>query len=311
MTYTQLLGSAGLCRSHFAAQQGRYAVQCNSRSASIRHSLLPANIFGVSACSQRNKLFFSSFSTSTTTPPPPVKGKGGKKDAAAFDAQPVPAIEIFKTFGRYLWPAGQPTIKARIVVALGLLIGAKLCNVQVPFLFKQAIDVLSVAHAEILVVPLGLLLMYGAARAGAALFQELRNAVFSRVTHRAVRLAACRAFGHMHSLDLSFHLSRQTGALNRIIDRGTRGINFVMGAMVFNVVPTIIEIGLVCGIMQYYCGPAYVAVTLGTLASYGVFTFKTTQWRTRYRKEMNALENEAANRAVDSLLNYDEKEYSL
>eukprot|EP00026_Physarum_polycephalum_P004397 Phypoly_transcript_04416.p1 GENE.Phypoly_transcript_04416~~Phypoly_transcript_04416.p1 ORF type:complete len:708 (+),score=105.99 Phypoly_transcript_04416:116-2125(+) len=240
--------------------------------------------------------------------PPSVSHKKGKSDK--FDnPPPTPPMKILRAFGKYLWPAGDTGTKIRVVGALSLLLGSKVLTVQVPYLFKEAVDALTPIHGQLMVVPVALLLSYGAARTGAALFQELRNIAFAKVSHSAVRAASRNTFAHLHDLDLHFHLSRQTGGLNRIIDRGTRGINFVMSAMLFHLGPTIVEIALTCAIMQYYFGTTYVGVTLATLAAYTAFTFSVTQWRTKFRKTMNAMENEAANRAVDSLLNYETVKY--
>ncbi|KAL6069035.1 ATP-binding cassette sub-family B member 7, mitochondrial [Balamuthia mandrillaris] len=220
------------------------------------------------------------------------------------------ALTIMKTFAKYLWPNDR-SVRARVIAAMGFLIGSKLLNIQVPYLFKQAIDTLNeVTTTDVLVtVPIGLLLAYGAARAGSALFQELRNVVFASVAQKAIRQVARRTFLHLLHLDLRFHLGRQTGGLARAIDRGTRGINFVLTSMLFNVVPTALEIGLVCTILTANFGAPFAGITLGTMACYVVYTFGVTQWRTKFRKEMNAMENEAASKAIDSLINYETVKY--
>lgn len=161
----------------------------------------------------------------------------------------------------------------------------------------------------IALIPSTLILGYGAARMGASLCNELRNAVFARITQRAIRSVANRLFQHLHGLDLAFHLERQTGAVARTLDRGTRGINFILSSMVFNVVPTVFEVSLVAGILAYKCGPQFAALTAGTIAAYTAFTFSITQWRTRFRKEMNKAESEASARAIDSLINYETIKY--
>jgi ATP-binding cassette subfamily B (MDR/TAP) protein 7 len=197
-------------------------------------------------------------------------------------------------------------VRRRVLVALGLLLGSKILNVQVPFFFKHAVDALNTAGVDnIVLVPVALLLAYGAARAGASLFNELRNVVFSRVAQGAIRQVARNTFLHLLSLDLRFHLNRQTGGLSRIIERGTRGINFVLQAMVFNIGPTLFEIALVCGILTVNYGAKFAGVTAGTLALYTAYTLGVTQWRTKFRKEMNAMETEAASKATDSLINYE------
>uniref|UniRef100_A0A674C2N8 Iron-sulfur clusters transporter ABCB7, mitochondrial n=1 Tax=Salmo trutta TaxID=8032 RepID=A0A674C2N8_SALTR len=153
------------------------------------------------------------------------------------------------------------------------------------------------------------LLPDGVSRAGSALFNELRNAVFGKVAQSSIRRIAKNVFLHLHSLDLGFHLSRQTGALSKAIDRGTRGISFVLSAIVFNLGPTALEMGLVSAILYYKCGVEFAAVTLGTLGAYTAFTIAVTQWRTRFRIEMNNADNEAGNAAIDSLLNYETVKY--
>lgn len=197
-------------------------------------------------------------------------------------------------------------------MALSLLIGGKILNVNVPILFKQAVDVLQpmpMPGATVMTVAGTVLLGYGAARLGASLFQELRTAVFGRVAQRAIRYAAREIFYHLLRLDLTFHLSRQTGGLTRAIDRGTKGINQILSSMVFHVVPTALEISMVCGILAYSFGPAYAGVTLATMAAYAAFTFATTTWRVQFRKQMNAADNKAASVATDALLNFEAVKY--
>jgi len=153
------------------------------------------------------------------------------------------------------------------------------------------------------------LLGYGSARLGATLFSELRNAVFSRVAQGAIRTAARNVFSHLHKLDLDFHLSRQTGGLIRAIDRGTKGINQILSSIVFHVGPTAFEISLVTGILVSQYGTAYGILTLATMATYTAFTIITTAWRTKFRKDLNAADNEAASKATDSLLNFEAVKY--
>ena len=129
---------------------------------------------------------------------------------------------------------------------------------------------------------------------------ELRNAVFARVAQHSIRKIAQNVFRHLHNLDLSFHLNRQTGALSKTIDRGSRGISFVLTAMVFNIVPTALELSLVCGILAWKCGAPYAGLAFGTVLFYTVFTLAVTQWRTQFRVKMNRADNEAGNKARDS-----------
>ncbi|KAK4879524.1 hypothetical protein RN001_007670 [Aquatica leii] len=218
---------------------------------------------------------------------------------------------------RYIWPADDKAIRKRVILAVELLITAKLLNIAVPFIFKYAVDALN--HGgflnmnsppeTILTVSTCLLLGYGIARMGAAGFNELRNAVFASVAQQSIRKIAKNVFVHLHNLDLSFHLSRQTGALSKTIDRGSRGINFVLSAMVFNVVPTVFELALVSTILGIKCGGAFAGISLGCVSLYAIYTLLITQWRTKFRVFMNQAENEAGNKAVDSLINYETVKY--
>ena len=140
-------------------------------------------------------------------------------------------------------------------------------------------------------------------------FNELRNAVFAKVAQHSIRKIAQNVFRHLHNMDLTFHLNRQTGALSKTIDRGSRGISFVLSALVFNVVPTFLELSMVCGVLAYSCGPAYAGVAFSTVALYAAFTLAVTQWRTQFRVKMNKADNEAGNKAVDSLINFETVKY--
>jgi ABC transporter ATM len=185
---------------------------------------------------------------------------------------------------------------------------SQLLNVQVPLFFKEIIDTLNIpldAQSTVWVVCGSVVLAYGAARIGATLFGELLNAVFANVGQRAVRTVARQTFEHLLNLDLKFHLSRQTGGLTRAIDRGTKGVTFILQSILFRVVPTALEISLVCGILTYKFGWDYAAITLATMAAYTWFTVRTTAWRTQFRRQANSADNKAATVAVDSLLNYE------
>ncbi|SPO20278.1 Iron-sulfur clusters transporter ATM1, mitochondrial [Ustilago trichophora] len=225
---------------------------------------------------------------------------------------------IIKKLIQYVWPKGDFGTKQRVVLALALLVGGKLLNVQVPFFFKSIVDQLNeVVNAPldmtnpntVWVVAGSAILGYGLARVGAAAFSELRNAVFANVAQRSIRRVARSVFTHLLALDLGWHLTRQTGGLTRAIDRGTKGISFLLTSIVFHIVPTALEISMVCGILSYKCGPSFAAVTAITMAAYAWFTIRTTSWRTRFRKEANAADNRAATTSVDSLLNYEAVKY--
>uniref|UniRef100_A0A3Q2ZY77 Iron-sulfur clusters transporter ABCB7, mitochondrial n=1 Tax=Kryptolebias marmoratus TaxID=37003 RepID=A0A3Q2ZY77_KRYMA len=194
-----------------------------------------------------------------------------------------------------------------------------LTNVVVPFMFKYAVDELNQmsghmlnlndAPSTVATMATAVLIGYGVSRACSALFNELRNTVFGKVAQSSIRRIAKNVFLHLHNLDLGFHLNRQTGALSKAIDRGTRGISFVLSALVFNLGPTVFEMGLVSAILYYKCGGQFAAVALGTLSAYTIFTILVTQWRTRFRIQMNKADNEAGNAAIDSLLNYETVKY--
>ena len=246
--------------------------------------------------------------------------KGAAKATANLTGnhEPLSDIEVLKSVYDYIRPSASPQVARRISTAVVLLLASKLLNVQVPFLFKYAVDALAtdptgttpiIVGGVMAAVPTSLILGYGAARAGASLCNEMRNAIFSEITQGAIRSVANRVFVHLHTLDLAFHLGKQTGAVGRIIDRGTRGINFILSSMVVNVIPTALEVSLVAGILAYKCGPAFVGLTAGTMAAYTAFTFGITQWRTRFRRDMNKAESEAGARAIDSLINYETVKY--
>ncbi|XP_035793899.1 ATP-binding cassette sub-family B member 7, mitochondrial-like isoform X1 [Anopheles albimanus] len=231
-----------------------------------------------------------------------------------YDGPEVTATDMIRAMATYIWPKDDAMVRKRVLLSLSLLGGAKVLNVCVPFLFKMGIDNLNVLSMDTVpeaasALTISVLLGYGIARAGAAGFNELRNAVFARVAQHSIRKIATNVFLHLHNLDLQFHLSKQTGALSKTIDRGSRGINFVLTAMVFNVVPTIFELALVSSILGAKCGLAYAALSMGCVGVYSAYTLAVTQWRTKFRIYMNQAENEAGNKAVDSLINYETVKY--
>ncbi|XP_032383356.1 iron-sulfur clusters transporter ABCB7, mitochondrial [Etheostoma spectabile] len=245
---------------------------------------------------------------------------GGKLNADPKNLMnEVNSSQILSAMLSYVWPKNRPDLRARVAISLGLLAGAKITNVTVPFMFKYAVDELNQmsghmlnlndAPSTVATMATAMLIAYGTSRACAALFNELRNTVFGKVAQNSIRRIAKNVFLHLHNLDLGFHLSRQTGALSKAIDRGTRGISFVLSALVFNLGPTVFEMILVSGILYYKCGGQFAAVSLGTLSAYTIFTILITQWRTRFRIEMNKADNEAGNAAIDSLLNYETVKY--
>ncbi|KAK8152457.1 ABC transporter [Phyllosticta citrichinensis] len=220
---------------------------------------------------------------------------------------------IMKEMSRYLWPKDSLDTRVRVGLSVGLLVGAKVLNVQVPFYFKSIVDSMNIDFLAVggtaWTVAGSLIVAYGVTRMGSTMFQELRNAVFASVAQKAIRRVACGVYEHLLKLDLNFHLSRQTGGLTRAIDRGTKGISFLLTSMVFHVLPTALEISLVCGILTYQYGAQFAFITAATMVAYTAFTITTTSWRTKFRKQANAADNRAATVAVDSLINYEAVKY--
>ncbi|WPU66789.1 ABCB family ABC transporter ATP-binding protein/permease [Peredibacter starrii] len=216
--------------------------------------------------------------------------------------------KTLKTLGHYLWPADRKDLKVRVVFAMFFLAAGKILNVYVPFLLKSSIDQLSQTN-KVLVLPLGLIIAYGLARLLVGIFEELRDLIFAKVEQHALRNIALNTFRHLHGLSLDFHLSRQTGGLSRVIERGTRGIQFLLDFMTFNIIPTILEIILVTGVLVYHFNLTYASVIFITIAIYIVLTLMVTEWRLKYRKAMNTAETKANTRAIDSLLNFETVKY--
>ncbi|KAI4761818.1 ABC transporter-like protein [Aureobasidium sp. EXF-3400] len=216
---------------------------------------------------------------------------------------------IIKDMAHYLWPKDDFGTRFRVGLSVALLVGAKVLNVQVPFYFKSIVDSMNIDFAAVggtaVTVAGATIFAYGATRIGAAVFQEIRNAVFASVAQKAIRRVAATVFDHLLKLDLNFHLSRQTGGLTRAIDRGTKGISFLLQSMVFHIIPTALEISLVCGILTWQYGFKFALITAATMVGYSAFTILTTSWRTKFRKAANAADNKGATVAVDSLINYE------
>ncbi len=209
----------------------------------------------------------------------------------------------------YLWPSGRLDMKLRVVFAMAALVMAKLASVYIPMLLGHAVDSLSVDGAKLLAAPVALLFAYGGARILSVVFQELREALFINVTQRAIRTVALETFRHMHALSLRFHLDRQTGGLSRVIERGVKGIEFVLSFMLFNIIPTLVEILMVCGILWSLFDIRFAAITFFAISSYILFTVLVTEWRLKFRRRMNDKDTEANTKAIDSLLNYETVKY--
>ena len=203
----------------------------------------------------------------------------------------------------YLWE-----FKWRVVIALSMLVLSKLANVSVPLVLKEIIDALNKPQAA-LAVPVFMIVGYGVLRLLSTLFGELRDAVFAKATQRAIRRVALQVFEHLHSLSLRFHLDRQTGGVSRDIERGTRGIGFLLNFMLFNILPTLLEIGLVAAILFSKYNIWFAVITFITLLIYIAFTLFVTEWRMVVRRSMNDLDSKANSRAIYSLLNYETVKY--
>jgi ATP-binding cassette, subfamily B, heavy metal transporter len=203
----------------------------------------------------------------------------------------------------YLWE-----YRGRVMLALSFLIIAKLANISVPLVMKEIVDGLDATKAA-LAVPVMLLVAYGVLRMSSTLFAELRDIVFVKVTQRAMRRIALTVFRHLHALSLRFHLERQTGGVSRDIERGTRGIATLMSFMLFSILPTILEIGLVSGLLFYKFDQWFAIITVAALVFYIGTTFAITEWRTAHRRQMNDMDSKANTRAIDSLLNYETVKY--
>jgi ATP-binding cassette, subfamily B, heavy metal transporter len=209
----------------------------------------------------------------------------------------------------YLWPRGEWKIRARVIAALACLVTAKLATVMIPVLYKEAVDLISAEGAFVVTALVGILIGYGIARVAQQAFAEMRDFFFARVGQRAIRAVGLKTFRHLHSLSMRFHLDRQTGGLSRAIERGVKGIEFLLTFMLFNIVPTLLEITMVCGILWAVFDIWYALVTLVTVGLYIAFTFSVTEWRMKFRRQMNEMDSKANTRAIDSLLNYETVKY--
>ncbi len=209
----------------------------------------------------------------------------------------------------YLWPAGDTGARVRLCVAVLCLVLAKVATVYVPLLYSRAVDALSPHGGGPLAIPAALIVGYGLVRLASSGFAELRDAVFAAVQQRTARRLALQTFHHLHRLSLRFHLERQTGGLSRVIERGQNGIQSVLRLAVFNIVPTLLELGLVTVVVWRLFDWRFAAVTFLAVASYLGFTMGVSNMRVRYRRAMNEMDTEAQTRAIDSLLNYETVKY--
>jgi ATP-binding cassette subfamily B protein len=201
--------------------------------------------------------------------------------------------------------------KTRVWLAISCLVAAKLASVALPFILKDTVDNLNLNTTKevIMAATIGLIIAYGVLRLANVLFGEIRDTLFGRVTERAMRRLGLTVFNHLHKLDLDFHLSRQTGGLSRDIERGTSGVSFLMRFLIFNIGPTLLEIGMVVGLLFYNYGASFALVIFVSVVLYVFFSLKATDWRTKYVKEVNQADNNTTSRAIDSLLNFETVKY--
>jgi ATP-binding cassette subfamily B protein len=212
-------------------------------------------------------------------------------------------IKTLKSLVPFLW-----VYRGRVVLALGFLILAKVANVGIPLLLKDIVDALD-RNNGVLVLPLALLLGYGVLRLASSLFNELRDSIFARVRHGAMRKVSIRVLDHLHLLSLRYHLERRTGGLSRDIERGTRSVSSLLNYMVFSILPTIVEVALIAGILLDRYSVWFAVITFASVVVYIFVTFKITEWRMKYRIKMNAADSRANTQAIDSLINYETVKY--
>lgn len=226
-------------------------------------------------------------------------------------AKPGAELRAIRALSPYMWPRGDIELRVRVVIAMVLLVAAKVATVAIPAVFGRAVDTLETGtqSGNSVAVPVALLVGYGLLRVGQQGFAELRDYVFAKVGQRAIRRIALRVFQHLHALALRFHMDRQTGGLSRAIERGIKGIDFLLRFMLFNILPTLVEIALVCGILWSLFGFVFSAITFVTVMIYVVFTLMFTEWRLKYRRAMNDSDSEANTKAIDSLLNFETVKY--
>ncbi|MDC1006461.1 ABC transporter ATP-binding protein/permease [Candidatus Pelagibacter sp.] len=221
-------------------------------------------------------------------------------------------IKTFKLLLPYLWPKKRKDLRIRVSFAVVALVLAKIASVSTPLVLGSAVNSLTELSSGInlfMLVPIALVVGYGVTRVIAFTFVEIRDALFSKVSQHSIRQISLTMFQHLHNLSLQFHLNRQTGALAKYIDRGTKGIDFLLRYVLFNIAPTFFEVFLVSGILFYLYGPWYAVVTIVTIGLYSFLTFKITEWRNVFRKRMNQADNDVSTKMIDSLLNFETVKY--
>nr|WP_295828931.1 ABC transporter ATP-binding protein/permease [uncultured Azospirillum sp.] len=237
-------------------------------------------------------------------------------DTSSFTRPSGDLRAAMRSLAPYIWPSDSLETRIRVVLAMLLLIGAKVANVYVPIFYKHAVDALTPASAggtagpgAVMAIPLGLIVAYGLARVTSLIFAELRDAVFATVAQRTIRRVALSVFRHLHALSLRFHLERQTGGLTRSLERGTRAIESLLRYTLFSIVPTLVEIALVCAILWKLFSVWFALATFVTVMGYILYTFFVSEWRIKFRRLMNDTDSKANTKAIDSLLNYETVKY--
>ena len=221
-------------------------------------------------------------------------------------------IKTFKLLLPYLWPEKRKDLKIRVSFSVVALVFAKIASVSTPLVLGSAVTSLTDLSSGInliMLAPVALIVAYGAAKVISFTFVAVRDALFSKVSQHSIRKISLNMFKHLHNLSLQFHLNRQTGALAKYIDRGTKGIDFLLRYVLFNVVPTFFEIFLVAGILFYLYGVWYAVVTLTTIGLYSYLSFQITEWRNIFREKMNRADNDVSTKMIDSLLNFETVKY--
>jgi len=221
-------------------------------------------------------------------------------------------IKTFKLLLPYLWPRKRRDLRVRVIFALIALVLAKITSVAIPLVLGASVNSLTELSSGInlfMLVPVALIVGYGIAKIITFSLVEVRDALFSKVSQHSIRQISLNMFKHLHNLSLQFHLNRQTGALAKFIDRGTKGIDFLLRYVLFSIVPTFFEIFLVSGILFYLYGPWYAVITLTTIGFYSYLTFQITEWRNVFRKRMNQADNDVSTKMIDSLLNFETVKY--
>ena len=205
------------------------------------------------------------------------RSRSGRKPEAGFE------WGALRSLSPYLWSRGGAEAKVRVVAALLLLAVSKVATVYIPVIYGQVVDVLSDKTDTVIVLPVALIIGFGILRVASIAFAELRDAVFTKVAQRAIRTVALETFQHLHSLALRYHLERQTGGLSHAIERGTKAIDFLLRFMLFNILPTLLEIAMVCGVLWGLFSVWYAAVTLASIVVYIAYTMIVTEWRQKWR----------------------------